>query len=270
MTANLSPLPAADRFDPAKVAQLRQALTAGAEELFSVLMDSDPDVLKNTLKNPHLTEDHLLALLKRRSIPESFIKALHKLPLVGRSRRLLITLAGHPDTPAAVISGIMPQLLLFELVNLIQLPGTPPDLKLAAERTILKRLPETELGNKIALARRGSPAILEALLKNGEPRLVEAVLANPKLKESGVHAFLTAPGATAETISAVARHPRWGGRPNLRFAMLRNPKTPAIWFTLFLPGLPDAELRALRSSKSLPPRQLEAVREECDRRATGN
>jgi hypothetical protein len=267
MTAPLSPSPS-DSFDPAKVARLRQAFTAGSEELFSLLMDADPEVLKNTLKNPHLTEQHLLALLKRRSLPESLIKALHKLPIVGRSRRLLIAVAGHADAPPAVISALLPQLFLFELVNLVQLPGTSADLRLAAERAILKRLPETELGNKITLARRGSPAILEALLKSGEPALVEAALANPKLKESGVHAFLTAPAATAATISVVARHPRWGGRANLRFAMLRNPKTPAIWFTLFLPGLSDGDLIALRSSYSLVPRQQEAVREECDRRAT--
>ncbi|HJV67444.1 MAG TPA: hypothetical protein VJ550_17035 [Geomonas sp.] len=259
-----------NELDAAKVARLRRALTAEAEELFSILMDADHDVLKSTLKNPQLTEQHLLALLKRRNLPDPLIKALHKLPLVGRSRSLLIALAGHPDTPPAVLSAILPQLLLFELVNLTQLPGTPADLKLAAERAVLKRLPEAELGNKIALARRGSPAILEALLKTGEPRLVEAVLANPKLKESGVHAFLTAPAATAETISTVARHPRWGSRPNLRFTMLRNPKTPAVWFALFLPELPDADLRALRSSTSLTKRQLEAVREECDRRLAGH
>lgn len=267
MTADPSSSPA-DSFDQAKVTRLRQALIASSEELFSLLMDADPDVLKNTLKNPHLTEQHLLALLKRRTLPESLIKALHKLPLVGRSRRLLIALAGHADAPPAVISAVLPQLFLFELVNLVQLPGTSPDLRLAAERAVLKRLPETELGNKIALARRGSPAILEALLKSGEPALVDAVLANPKLKESGVHAFLTAPAATAETISVVARHPRWGNRANLRFAMLRNPKTPAIWFTLFLPGLSDADLIALRSSYSLAPRQLAEVHEECNRRAT--
>lgn len=233
-------------------------------------MDADHDVLKNTLKNPQLTEQHLLALLKRRNLPESLVKALHRLPLVGRSRRLLIALAAHPDAPPAVISAVLPQLFLFELVNLIQLPGIPADLKLAAERAILKRLPETELGNRIALARRASPAILEALLKSGEPRLVEAVLVNPKLKESGVHAFLSAPAATAETISAVARHLRWGSRANLRFAMLRNPKTPAVWFTLFLPQLPAADLRALRGSRSLNERQLEAVQAECDRRAVAD
>lgn len=259
-------LPHPDRLDLAKAARLRLALQADGEQLFALLRDPDPDLTRSVLKNPNLGEAHLLALLQRRNLPEQLIKTMHRLPAAAASRRLMIALAGHPNTPASVLSALLPQLFLFELVTVMQLPGVSPDHKIAAERAILKRLPETELGNKITLARRGTPALLEALMREGEPRLVEAVLANPRIKESGVLAFLKAPAATAETISAVGRHQVWGNRPNLRVAMLRNRKTPLIWFTLYLPTLSSSELKNLAGSQGLTPDQLLAVRQELGNR----
>jgi hypothetical protein len=258
------------RLDLAKAARLRAALGAGGEELFGLLRDPDPDLIRCALKNPHLSEEHLLALLKRRNLPEQLIRGIHRVPLFAGSRRLRIALAGHPNAPGAILAALLPQLFLFELVTVMQLPGASPDQKLAAERAILKRLPETEIGSKITLARRGSPALLEALLREGEPRLCAAVLANPGLKESGVLSFLNSPAATAETISAVARHPRWGSRPNLRYAMLRNRKTPAVWFTLFLPTLGLSELKNLLGSKRLAAEQLAAVQQELGKRGASS
>lgn len=255
-----------ERLDLAKAARLRLALTGGAEELFSLLQEADPDLVKSALKNPNLSEEHLLSLLRRRNLPEDLIRLVHRSAPVAGSRQLKIALAAHPNTPGPVLSSLLPQLFLFELVTVMQLPGIAPDQKIAAERTILKRLPDTELGAKITLARRGSPSLLEALLRDGEPRLVAAVLSNPRLKESGVLSFLKCPAATAETISAVARHPVWGSRPNLRLTILRNQKTPTIWFTLFLPSLREADLRTLLESRGLAAAQVEAVRQEWEKR----
>ena len=43
----------------------------------------------------------------------------------------------------------------------------------------------------------------------------------------------------------IARSGRWKGKPNIRLAILKSPRTPAIWYTLFLPGLPAGTLRDL-------------------------
>jgi hypothetical protein len=256
-----------EKLDIAKAARLRLALTAEGEELFDLIQDPDPDVLRSVFRNPHLSEQHLLSLMKRRDLSEQVLRAIQRSPAGASSRRVKVALASHPNTPAAVLSPLLPQMFLFELVAVMQLSGVGADQKLAAERAIIKRLPETELGNKMTLARLGSPGVLEALLKTGEPRLAEVVLANPKLKEAGVLAFLNSATATAETISAVGRHQRWGGRPNLRFAMLRNRKTPRIWFTLFLPGLPSSQVKDLMMSKQLTAEQLQEVREELQKRS---
>jgi hypothetical protein len=126
-------------------------------------------------------------------------------------------------------------------------------------------LPVTPLGNKLTLARRATPAVLEALLKDKEPRLLEICLSNPKLKEGAVFQFLRSSSANAETLSIVARHPRWQSRPNLREAILTNPKTPQIWFTLWLPGMKIAEVKRLLSSNRLTPAQKRLVEERLKR-----
>jgi len=247
---------------PAKAARLRAALTAGGEELFAILRDPDLDLTRSALKNPNLNEQHLLSLLKRRNLPEQLITVVHRAAPVAGSRRLWIALAGHPNTPSPLFASLLPQLFLFELVTVLQLPGLSPGQKLATERAVLKRLPETELGSKITLARRGSPALLEALLKEGEPRLVAAILGNPALKEASLLSFLSSAAASPETISAVARDPRWGGRPGLRSALLGNRKTPLIWYTLFLPTLSPCDLQRLAGSRSLSAEQLAAVNQQ--------
>ncbi|MEZ4484676.1 MAG: hypothetical protein R2864_08775, partial [Syntrophotaleaceae bacterium] len=187
--------------------RLRQALTATGEQLYGCLQDPAAEVLGAMLKNPSLHEDHLRIVLKRRDLPEDLLKSIYQLQHTGASHRLQLLLAKNPATPAPVVQTLLPRLHLFELVDLCQLPGVTPDQRLAAERNILLRLEGEPLGNRIALARRGTATIVGELLKTGEPRLMAACLDSPRLKEAAIVQFLRGPKATAETISLIARHP---------------------------------------------------------------
>lgn len=64
---------------------------------------------------------------------------------------------------------------------------------------------------------------------------------NKVLYSLAILQFLHSANASAETISMIARHPKWKLRPDLRLAILKNRRTPALWFTLFLPllSIPD-------------------------------
>lgn len=246
--------------------RLRSALTATSSELFSLLHDSAGDVLRALLKNPCLSEDHLLALLKRRDLTEDLLKSISRLKLGEGSHRIKVALARNPGTPGTVLQSLLPQLYLFELLELCYLPGVTPDQKVAAERVILQRLPSVAMGNKMTMARRGTATLVDALLKEGDLRLMAPCLQNPRLREVSLLQFLQGPHASAETISAIARHPRWNQRPNLRLVILKNRKTPAIWFTLYLPKLRTQDLHALIASRQLSPLQKHLVVEDLRRR----
>jgi hypothetical protein len=246
--------------------RLYKALTATGEELFQILLDPDMQVLRSLLKNPGLNEDHLAALLKRRDLGEDILKAVYQLDISRQSHRVRLALAKNPGTPGPVILAVLPHLHLFELVDLCTIPGITPDQKFAAERAILQRLPTTELGNKMTLARRATTSVVAAMLREGDPRLVEICLSSPRLREVAILQFINSAKATAETISMIARHPKWKTRPNLRLAMLKNRKTPAVWFTLLLPQLRIQEVRDLINSRRLNPAQRKLAQDELNKR----
>ncbi|HEY5974863.1 MAG TPA: hypothetical protein VIU41_08985 [Geobacteraceae bacterium] len=241
------------------VVRLQRALTGGSEELFATLQDHTVEVLQAALRNPALGESHLLALLSRPDLPEALLKTVYRHPLTGESHRVKVAMVHHPATPGPELLALLPHLHLFELVTVCTIPGITPDQKVAAERAIIQRLPFTPLGNKLTLARRGSVTVVAALLGEGHPQVVEACLASPRLQEGAVFQFLRSAASSAETISMVARHPRWQSRPNLRQAILSNPRTPLIWFTVWLPAMTTPELKLLLSSQRLNPQQKREV-----------
>lgn len=247
--------------DKAAVELFQMARSGCGEDLLAIIPIAAPDLLQAVLKNPALGENHLLAMVNRRDLGEDILKSICRQPLAESSHHLKVALARHPNIPAAQLSTLLPHLYLFELLNLCYLPGITPDQKFAAERVIIQRLPVTPLGNKLTLARRATAAILEMLLKDKDPRLLEICLSNPQLKEGAVFQFLRSSSACAETISLIARHPRWQNVSNLREAILTNPKTPSIWFTLWLPGMKIPEVKRLLSSNRLSPLQKKAVEE---------
>lgn len=240
--------------------RLHYALTADKDQLFSVVQDADGDVLLAALRNPALDEQHLLALLKRRGLGDITAVIYNNKRLI-ESHAVKFELVRHPETPAHIVLTLLPLLYIFDLLKICQMPGITADVHLAVERSIIQRLPTQPLGNKLTMARRGSAAVVEALLREGLPNVVEVCLDNPHLKEGSLYQFLSSAQATAETVSMVARNSRWKGRPNIRLAILKNPRTPPIWFTMFLPGLPAATLRDLLVSPRLTFAQKELVRQ---------
>lgn len=239
---------------------LLEALTADKDRLFGVIQDHREEVLLAALRNPALDHQHLLMLLKRREL-ESLITAIYAGKRLIETYSVKFALVAHPDTPPHIAQTLLPLLYIFDLLKLCLMPGVSADIHLAAERKIVQQIPTQPLGNKLTLARRGTAAILDALLREGVPNVLEACLDNPHLKEGSLHQFLTSSHATAESVSMVARNSRWKSRPNIRLAILKNPRTPLIWFTAFLPGLPAATLRDLLASPRLTFAQKELVRQ---------
>jgi hypothetical protein len=200
-------------------------------------------------------------LLKRRGLQESIYTAIYASKRLQESYRVTFALVCHPDTPPHIAQSLLHRFYILDLAKVCAMPAVTPDLRQIAERCIVQRLPTQPLGTKLTLARRSTAAVVELLLREGLAPVVEACLNNPHLKEGAVNQFITSFQSTAETISMVARSGRWKGRPNIRLAILKNPRTPSIWFTLFLPGLPSPVLRELLCSQRTTYAQKELVRQ---------
>lgn len=249
--------------------RLQRALTGGCEELFSVIQDPALEVVRTALKNRALVEPHLLALLKRRDLSEDLLRAVYQMEQAKGSHKVRLALIKNPHLPAPILQTLLPLLHLFELADICFLPGVSPDQKLSAERLIIQRLPTTPLGNKMTLARRASTAVVAAILKEGHIALMEPCLCNPRLQEMAIVQFLRSSSTSAETISVIARHPRWKARQALRIAILKNPHTPGIWFTLWLPAMPGPEILQLAAGRRLTHSQKKLIQQEFQRRGLG-
>lgn len=239
---------------------LPQILMAGKEELFRIVQEQSGELLLTALRNPALDENHLLALFKLRGLQEELFTTIYAGKRLLENYKVKLCMLCHPETPSHIALTLIPQILVFDLARICRMPAVNTDLRIAAEREIIKRLPTQPLGNKMTLARQGTATVAEMLLKEGMHQVVEACLDNPQLKEGAVHQFVSSFQANADTISMVARHQRWKTRPNIRLAILKNPRTPAIWFTAFLPGMPHQLIRELLSVQRLTPAQKELVR----------
>lgn len=240
--------------------RLHEALTADKDQLFSVVQDGNEDVLMAALRNPSLDEQHLQVMLKRRGLGEIPTVIYNNKRLI-ESHSVKMALVRNPETPSNIVLALIPLLHLFELVKICQVPGVGADVNLAVERNIIMRIPTQPLGNKLTLARRGTAGVAESLLRDGISNVVEACLDNPHLKEGSLYQFLNSAKATAENLGLVARSSRWNGRPNIRLAILKNPRTPLTCFTTLLYGLPASALRDLLASPRLTFAQKELVRQ---------
>ena len=242
--------------------RLHHALTANKQAIYHLLEQPSPDLLQALLRNPALDEHHLLALLKQRGLTSALFEVIqHYLGESSDSYQLAKALARHPETPSHIALATLPRLYLFDLAELSRCNQATPDQRMAAERLIIQRLPTQPLGNKLTLARQGTAAIVEALLKEGQPQVVAVCLDNPRLKEGALHQFLSSGAASAETISQVARHPTWQHRPNLQLAILKHPRTPLIWYTLWLPRLKRGAVKELGHSPRLTSQQRACIKQ---------
>lgn len=116
------------------------------------------------------------------------------------------------------------------------------------------------LGERKALARSWRRDVLERLVVDPHADVVRLLLANPHVTESDIVRIATSRRSHADILELVLASRRFGTRPRVRRALVRNPNL-AIGTGLRLVGLLNAaELRELSSDPALDPRLGAAIR----------
>lgn len=145
-------------------------------------------------------------------------------------------LARHWKTPEPVAMRLVPHLFWRELLEICVDVRIRGPVRRAAERYLLERLSRLTLGEKISLARRIGPSAGRSLVVDAEPEVLSALMQNPRMTEEALMPLLTSDKASPQALYAVAEHPRWGTRYEIRSALCRNPQTP---FSVVLRLLPE-------------------------------
>ncbi len=245
------------------------ARSASRDELRALLHDASDETLLALLENPNLEESHLTALLDRLDLPAPVLTAVATEGKWMISEAVRLRVAQHPKTPKRFALAAVRQLFLFDLVRLSLLPSAPADIRRVAEEVILTRVPHLPVGEKLTLARRGPPRVAGAILAEGHRQALKLVLANAFLTESQVLKVLAKPSVPERVVVAIAQHPKWSCRDNVRAALIRNPHTPIPSVLVFLPDLTLRDLKDISRLEGLAPHLTKFIQQELARRSKG-
>jgi hypothetical protein len=213
-----------------------------------------------------LSVDGALSLLRRADLPPDVLEQLSKIGELLKYPKVKLALVEHPKTPRHVSLPLIRQLYTFDLMQMALTPVVPADVKRAADEALAHRLETLASGERLTLAHRGSGRIAEALLADADARVMRAALQNARLTEASVVRILTRPDAPFACVDAVARHPQWALRREVRVALLRNEKTPMARALEFARGLPPGLLREILQTSRLPAKVKEHLLAEIGQR----
>jgi hypothetical protein len=223
------------------------------ESLERLIHSHEEDDLRAAASNPHLTEELALGLLKRRDLPSLVLQDLARNSDLLKTRSVLVALICHPRTPRFVSLPASRSLHTFELLNVALHPAVPIDVKISVEQSIMDRLENMSLGERISMAKRGSTRIAERLLSDPEKAVIELALVNPFLTEACVvRTLMNGDKIDVRFVELVARHPKWSLRTEVRAALLRNPKTPMTVALQIVHSIPADVARDALFNSNLP------------------
>ncbi|MBI3474623.1 MAG: hypothetical protein HY010_02740 [Acidobacteria bacterium] len=221
-----------------------------------------PEELLRAAANPALTEDLALSLLKWADLPVDVLDRLGKNTSVLKLRKVRLAVASHPHTPRQISIPLIRQFYTFDLMKIALTPGVPADVKVATDDLLISRLKTVTLGERLALARRGSGRVAGAMLLDGDARVMQIALENARLTETFVIQAVLRPEAKAYMVQAVAHHAKWSYRRELRIALLRTEYLSLARALEFSQGLPEPLLRDVLNTSRLPGRIKEQILRE--------
>ena len=253
---------------PESDSRIQHARLTSGDELNALLHESDEPTLLALLENANLQEQHVATLLERLDLPVSVLAALAGEGKWTSSEGIRLRLASHPRTPRRFALAAVRQLFLFDLVRLSLLPSAPADIRRVAEEVILTRIPHVAVGEKLTLARRGPARAAGAILAEGHPQSIKLALANPLLTESQVLKVLASARVHERVVQAIAEHPKWSCRYNVRAALIRNARAPVPAVLAFVSDLTLRDLRDIYAMDGLVPPVRRHIEQELARRAT--
>ena len=242
------------------------AADAKTASLADMVYSTSVEILDSLASDPALSEDLALSLLKRPELPSEIIERLSKNASVMKSRKVKVALVRHPRTPRHVTLPMLRHLFTLDLMQVALTPAVPADIKMAADESLENRLETISIGERLALAHRGTGRIAGVLLLDAEPRVMQAALENPRLTESALIKAINRLQASSQFVAAVCRHSRWSVRLDVRLALLHNEKTPLARALEFVNALPVAQVREILSGSHLPSNIRSCVVKELERR----
>lgn len=207
--------------------QEERSESLGEQSLEHRLREADAETLLSLVK-AHAGE---LGLAEARQVLRNpfanreVIEVLIDQPRLLTANEVRSGLARHPQTPQAHALRFVSRLYWRDLVSLATDTRVRPAVRRAGERALQSRLPGLAVGQKMAVARRGSPGVLADLRRDPNPRVMQALLENPRVTEGVLMPLVQDERADQAVLEVIAKDRRWGVRYEIRLGLAKNPRT---------------------------------------------
>ncbi len=194
----------------------------------------------------------LLVLRHPFATPEIVEKIVRTRPLL-RARAVRRALASHPSTPRADALHVLEDLSWRDLAAVARDVRAPGPVRQAANRRLLATLRQLSRGEKTSLARIADRDLVLPLLEENDPMVLEALCQNARLVPDDVVRWLAVGHPEGPALEALAAVKRWSGRPAVREALIRHPRTPRGAALGLLVSATRAEWLRLAGDETLAP-----------------
>jgi hypothetical protein len=238
----------------------------GAHDLGLRVGDAPAGYLDGALDNPSLGPEEVALLLRNRAATAEMIVRVARRRALTLVREVRVGIVRNPRTPLVLARRFLPHLFWADVADAASDLRLSPVLRRDAEKLLRLRLPELALGERIALARRGSRGIVEILREEADAGVLRALAGNPRITEADVLRVVGRPDVPASFLAWLADQSSWAQRRAIRLALLRTAGTPPASALRLIPGLSRRDLDDLRHDAGTP----RLVRVAADRRLSGS
>lgn len=217
-------------------------------EMRQVLQRAEPD-------------ESLLVAVLRRAVPRKLLEHLGTTPPWSEAPRVMGGVVLNKRTPRALALRLVTSLSWRDLADVAASMQLAPALRFRAESLLAEQLADLRLGDRIALGRLATPAVLRPLLQDAEPKVVQASLLNPRLREGDLVQAVQKDTATLGLLRQVAASSRWRESYAVRLALALQPRTPLGVVLAQLSSLLPRDLVRISEAAGLVPLvQMSALR----------
>jgi hypothetical protein len=210
----------------------------------------------------------LVRALRAPACPGSLVERLAGCRWMLRAGRVLPLLLRHPACPRPFALEAMLALGWRDLLAVAREPRAAPPVRRQAELKLIERVTQLTSGERTAVARQATRAVLVHLLDSADPLCVRAMLDNPQFTETEALRLLVA-NRHADCLVEVVRHRDWGQRPAIVRSAVRNRRMPLGVVLGMLATLTVTELGQLADAAEVAEEEREAAARLADRRRPG-
>lgn len=227
------------------------------------------EVLEKVVEHPALSPEVVVALLRHPATPGEAMARLAE----RAEGALLDILLGSLDRLGRWVAA---------LEALLRNPAVPPSkhptikgqIETARKRdadggkkSLLLRIKELPVGQKLALAKKGNKDVRMILVKDSNEMIALEVAGSPRITDAEILAIAMMRDVSDKVLRYIAANRKYRQNKQIVLALLNNPRTPVgVSLGLGLQQLSDRELEDLAKNRNIPGAVSRAAKQIVDRK----